>query len=435
MSSPYRVLAFTLLPLLRWRIQRVVGLANLPRGGYIIVANHQSWIDSAIVAGAVYRHIDKALRFIAQSSKYRLFGGIPINEYDKRRVLDIAAGYLQVGHPIMVFPEGNSNRNPELRSGQTGAARLALRSGLPVVPIGIQGTRGVKAWQAAIWFFRWWKPVWVTIGQPIRFAKTELTGRDQDVLLRATDDIMRAISNVSTKPYAAAEPPANYLPNPSFWSWFLWRVLAPLFRWRIRVKGEEYLPARGAFIVAGNHGSYFDAPALSLTLFLTRKIFLQYPTKPSVAAAWQKLIGRQGLEAMGMLPIDPTNRATVLDSAIAHLHAGGAVGIFPEGTRNKPALNPRWQTEMLPGKTGAARLYLAAHAPVIPVGIVAPTGISLIQTFINLLKFWSPVILKFGPAVPFDRLPAGEPSKEDLVAMTRTIMRRVAELCSMTYPY
>src|SRR5690349_13012398 len=134
----YRVLGFTLLPLLRWRIGEISGLENLPsNSGYIIVSNHQSWIDSGILAGAVYRRLNKSLRFVAQSSKYRAFGGIPINEYDKSKVLDIALGYLHVGHPIVIFPEGNSNKNPELRSGKTGAARLALRSGAPVIPVGI----------------------------------------------------------------------------------------------------------------------------------------------------------------------------------------------------------------------------------------------------------------------------------------------------------
>lgn len=435
MASPYRVLAFTVLPVLRWRIQRVDGLENLPRGGFIAAVNHQSWIDSAIVGGALYRHIDKALRFVAQSSKYHSFGGIPINEYDKGSVIDIANGYLEAGHPVVIFPEGNSNHNPELRTGKTGAARLALSSGLPVVPIGIQGTRGVKAWQAVIWFCRFWKPCRVTIGRPISFTKRTLTGSDQAVLMQTTDAIMRAISSVSTKPYADLIPDPNLLPNPSFLAWFLWRVLAPLFRWRIRIEGAEYLPTHGAFLVAGNHSSYFDAPALSLALFQTRRIFLHYPTKPEVAAAFQKILGRKGLSTIGMLPIDPSSRATVLDSAIAHLKAGGAIGIFPEGTRNKLKLNPDWKTKMLRGKTGAARLVLATNAPIVPVGINAPQGVSLTQTFFNLLAFWKPVRLKFGPPVKFHSLPIGEPTKDELLALTGDLMRSIGALCNMTYPH
>src|SRR5690242_9453854 len=98
MSTPYRLLGFTLLPIIRWRIRSVTGLEHLPTSsGYIIAANHQSWIDSAIVGGALYRHIRLSLRVVAQSSKYRFLGGVPIDEYDKSRVIDIVYGYLKAG--------------------------------------------------------------------------------------------------------------------------------------------------------------------------------------------------------------------------------------------------------------------------------------------------------------------------------------------------
>lgn len=435
MASPYRVLAFTILPILRWRIQRVDGLEHVPPGGFIAVANHQSWIDSAIVGGALYRYIDKALRFVAQSSKYHSLGGIPINEYNKASIIDIAEGYLRAGHPVVIFPEGNSNTNPELRGGKTGAARLALRTGLPVVPIGIQGTRGVKAWQAALWFFRFWKPCRVTIGKPLTFSVAPLTGHDTDLLLKTTETIMFGISELSTKRYAAHQPAPNLMPNPSFLSWLLWRVLGPLFGWRIRVEGMEYVPLRGAYIVAANHGSYFDAPALSIAIHRARRIYLQYPTKPTVASAFRRLVGQKGLTTIGMVPIDPCNRATVLDPVIAHLQAGGPVGIFPEGTRNKLVLNERWRTEMLKGKTGVARLALATHVDVIPAGIIAPEGASLFRTFVNVLKFWKPIHVRFGPPVRFSTLPTGEPTKEDLTAMIRQVMVRIGELCGLAYPY
>lgn len=436
MASPYRVLAFTVLPLLRWRIQRVDGLEHLPSaGGFILAGNHQSWIDSAILAGAVYRRIPKALRFIAQSSKYHGLGGIPINEYNKASVIDIAAGYLQAGHPVVIFPEGNSNRNPELRGGKTGAARLALRSGLPVVPVGILGTRGVKAWQAALWFFRFWKPCRVEIGPPMSFPRTELTGHDDSLLNRTTEEIMCGISALSSKPYESFRPSPNLMPNPSFLSWLLWRVTAPLIGLRLRVEGSEHLPRIGAYIVAANHGSYFDAPSLSTAVYRARGVYLQYPTKPTVAAVFRRLVGRKGLTTIGMVPINPADRATVLDAVIAHLKQGGAVGIFPEGTRNKESLNPRWRTEMLKGKTGAVRLVLASGVPIIPVGITAPVGVSLLATVANVLMFWKTVKIRIGPPVVFTTVPTTEPTKEDLERMTSELMRRIGELSGLRYPY
>lgn len=430
----YRVLGFTLLPLFRWRIREIQGLENLPStGGYILAANHQSWIDSAILAGAVYNKISKSLRFVAQSSKYRLFGGIPINEYDKSKVIDIALGYLNVGHPVVIFPEGNSNKNPELRTGKTGAARLALRSGAPVIPVGIQGVSGVKAWQAAWWFLSWWKPCRVVIGQPVIFEKMELSGHDDTELQRVTANIMMHISEVSGKPYNPESPFQRLEPSKVFLEKLVWGTLFPLLRWRVRVGGAENLPA-GAFIVAGNHSSYFDPAAVMMAVMKSGRPRPFFLTKESIARVWRKLLGRNAWQGLGMLPIDNSDKSKVVNSAIKHIHAGGVVGLFPEGTRNKPKINPDWETTLLKGRTGVARLAAATGAPVIPAAIRAPRGHGLGETIINVLKFWKPVYVTFGPAVPLPTV-LPEPTKEELATITTAVMTRLAAMTGMKYPY
>lgn len=431
----YRVLGFTLLPLFRWRIREVQGLENLPSsGGYILAANHQSWIDSGILAGAVYKNISKSLRFVAQSSKYRLFGGIPINEYDKSKVIDIALGYLNVGHPVVIFPEGNSNKNPELRSGKTGAARLALRSGLPVIPVGIQGVQGVKAWQAMLWFKMWWKPCRVIIGQPLTFQKTELSGHDDSELQRVTADIMSRISEVSGKPYNPESAFQRLEPSKVLLEHVVWGALFPLLRWRVRVGGAEHLPTAGPFIVAGNHSSYFDPAAVMMAVMKSGRPRPYFLTKESIARVWRKLLGRNAWQGLGMLPIDNSDKSKVVSSAIKHIQAGGVVGLFPEGTRNKPKINPDWETTLLKGRTGVARLVAATGAPVIPASIRAPRGHGLGETVLNVLKFWKPVYVTFGPAVAMPPASA-EPTKEELATMTTAVMTRLAAMTGMKYPY
>ncbi len=69
MNRPYPVLDKTLLPLLRSRIWTVRGQEHIPTGGYIIVANHQSWLDSPLVAAVFYRRVKRPLKFEAQSNK------------------------------------------------------------------------------------------------------------------------------------------------------------------------------------------------------------------------------------------------------------------------------------------------------------------------------------------------------------------------------
>lgn len=432
----YPVLRKTLLPLLRWRIREIQGLENLPtEGGYILAANHQSWIDSAILAGAVYRNITKSLRFVAQSSKYRMFGGIPINEYDKSKVLDIALGYLQGGHPIAIFPEGNSNKNPELRSGKTGAARLALRSGAPVIPVGIQGVQGVKAWQAILWFKMFWKPCRVVIGKPVVFSKTDLTGEDSEALQHVTHEIMRHISEVSGKAYQPGSPFQQLEPSKMFLEKVLWGLFLPLLRWRVRVGGTENVPASGGFIVAGNHSSYFDPAAVMIAVMRAGRPRPFFLTKESIARVWRKILGRNAWQALGMLPIDNHDKSKVLQSAVDHLHAGGVVGIFPEGTRNKPKLNPQWETTLLKGRTGVARLVVATNVPVIPAAIRAPRGHGLGETLVSVLKFWKPVYVTFGAPVEIPLQVSTEPTKAELELITKNVMTAVAAMTGLKYPY
>lgn len=434
MATPYRVLGITLLPLLRWRISKVTGLENLPQGGMILVANHQSWIDSILLGGALYRSIDKSIRPIAQSSKWRFLGAIPINEYDKSKVIDIAAGYLQVGHPIMIFPEGNSNKNPELRTGKTGAARLALRSGAPVVPIGIQGTSGVKGWQSLLWFLQFWKPCRVTIGQPFTLPVQAPATMTHERLMAATEQIMEQISNISGKPLPD-EPKTEPLHFHQPWLRFIVRkILFPLNRRRVEVVGAEHLPAAGPYIVAANHLSYFDAPALTIAVLKASGHWLFYPTKAAVAAAFRNIIGQGGVDALGMLPLDNADRSKVLRYAEQHLKSGGVIGIFPEGTRNKPRLNPEYPRAMLKGKTGAVRLHLATKAMIIPAAIETPKGLSILDTFLNTVAWWKTMRVTFGPPV---KLPAvsHEISHELLEAMTSQVMLAIGQLSGQTYPH
>lgn len=432
MSSPYRVLGLTLLPLLRARISDVEGAEHLPRDGrYILVANHQSWIDSPILAAAVYQHLAKSLRFVAQSSKYRMLGGIPINEYDPASVLDVASGYLSAGHPIAIFPEGNSNPKSELRLGKTGAARLALYAGVPVIPVGIQGTAGVFAGAALVWLLSWWRPCRVVIGPPLQFEKIETSALTKERLEMTTSTIMSGISNVSGKPYNASL--GRQPRGASILQKILHRVVMPVLRFRVRATGVDHLPLSGPFIIAGNHSSYFDPGSVMIAVFNARHIQPFFLTKGAIAQAWKRLLGPEAWNALGMLPIDTQDKSKVLRTAVSHLRRGGVVGIFPEGTRNKPALNPDWETTMLKSKTGAARLALETGMPVVPAALFSPAGIGIAQTIVQVLQFWKPVRIIFGPPMTFPTV--SDPTREKLDEVTRQIMQHIGALRGLAYPY
>lgn len=435
MSRPYPFLRRWLLPFVRSRIWTIRGLENLPTsGGYILAPNHQSWIDSALLAAAIYRRLEKELRFVSQSTKYPWLGALPIPAGDRSKVLDAAVAALERGHPVVIFPEGNSNTKQHLRQPKTGVARLAVRAGLPVVPVGIRGSTGVNALAAALWFFSIWRGVHLRFGPAMVFPRQGLTGQDDAMLEQVTNNIMHQVSELSGKPMTEEEA----LMRRRGFLWFLaWRVFRPLVQWRVRVYGAQYLPDHGPFIVAANHSSYFDAPALSMAVFHATGLPLKYPTKQSVGQAFRKLGGRGLLRVLGMVPLDNADKSKVLDPAIAALRLGGVLGIFPEGTRNKPAINPRWATEHLKAKTGAVRLALATNAPIIPAAIRAPRGWSVSNALLNSLEFWKFTHVTFGPPVELRGRPTdlAAVTKNDLDQLSRQVMRRISTLTGLTYPY
>lgn len=206
---------------------------------------------------------------------------------------------------------------------------------------------------------------------------------------------------------------------------FLRRTLVPLLRHRVRVTGTEHLPADGAFIIAANHQSYLDPPLVWLGLFPVLKRKLWFVTTEYVWRSLKKVFGQRGLDWMGILPIVQTDKARVVELALTHLRAGEPVVIFPEGTRNRTG-----QPVLLPGKTGVARLALGTGAPVVPIGLVAPPGLTTGQAIRNFFSR-HPATLTVGPPIRFPR--EADPAKERLTAVTTETMRAIGRLCGKDY--
>ncbi|WP_300345406.1 lysophospholipid acyltransferase family protein [Nesterenkonia sp.] len=124
------------------------GLENLPTDGCIVVANHVSELDPLAVAHAVYMS-GSTPHFLAKDSLFRVpaFGGvlrglkqIPVARGDRseaRRSLQVASEVLSSGGAILIYPEGTLTRDSELwpMRAKTGAARLALETGAPLIPV------------------------------------------------------------------------------------------------------------------------------------------------------------------------------------------------------------------------------------------------------------------------------------------------------------
>ena len=213
----------------------------------------------------------------------------------------------------------------------------------------------------------------------------------------------------------------------SFLNW-LYRRLA----YRVRVTGLEHIPKNGAYIIAGNHESYFDPGAIKIAVHSATKRDVFFLTQPAIAQTWKKILGPNAFSILGMLPIDTTDKSKVLDSAAAYLQSGGIVGIFPEGTRNRLSKNSDWKNTLLKAKTGTARLAYTTGATVVPVAITAPAGIGIWQTIGNVLAFWKTTKIVFLPSITTTHTQS--PSKEELDAWTTTLMNHIASARGKRYP-
>lgn len=119
----------------------------LPSGPVIVAANHRSFLDPLVVGSTMTRrvffvmareHYERPLlnRF------YRLERCIPVDDTrDNRGALRAGKAVLDAGRVLGIFPEGRISRDGRLQRGQPGVAWLAQRTGAPVVPLYIGGTR------------------------------------------------------------------------------------------------------------------------------------------------------------------------------------------------------------------------------------------------------------------------------------------------------
>lgn len=149
----------------------VRGAEYLPRAGAgIVVSNHIAAVDPGILVGALARPI--ALMSKVENYRgplrpfFRLMGAFTVRRgAADRQALDLAAQVLARGRLLCMFPEGTRSRDGRLGPGHGGAALLALKGGVPIIPVALTGTQRVFL-RGFPWLGR--PQVTVTIGAPFR---------------------------------------------------------------------------------------------------------------------------------------------------------------------------------------------------------------------------------------------------------------------------
>jgi 1-acyl-sn-glycerol-3-phosphate acyltransferase len=201
----YWMVKAVLTPLLRllYRV-RVEGKEHMPRrGAVILAANHRSFMDSLFLPLVVARRVTfvaKAEYFDSKKTSwfFRGVGQIPIRREGgsaSEGALAAATDVLGSGQIFGIYPEGTRTRDGLLHRGHTGVARLAVRTGAPIVPVGLIGTDEIQATHSKLPKF--FLPVTIRFGEPIR--PEHYQGREDDslVLRTITDEVMFEIQQLS----------------------------------------------------------------------------------------------------------------------------------------------------------------------------------------------------------------------------------------------
>lgn len=184
----------------RWTIE---GVENIPRTGPALVAfNHIAYLDPLAAAYV----LDKAKRIPRFLAKHELFDDkkiawvlrgakqIPVKRgtADAPMALDAAFEALDNGEIIVIFPEGTITNDPDLHpmEGKTGISRLAIESGVPIIPAAVWGTANI--WPKG--YAKRWRPrqdICVRVGRPLNIGSRSDTPEEWN---RVAGQVMDEIS-------------------------------------------------------------------------------------------------------------------------------------------------------------------------------------------------------------------------------------------------
>lgn len=175
---------------------RVLGSEHLSREqAYVFASNHFSLIDTPLMFG----FLPMPFRILARDGLWKIpfigwhisrAGHLPVNRENPRRAarnIAFAARKVREGRSILVFPEGGRRRGDAMRRFKTGAAHIAIRAGVPIVPIAISGTGSILP--PGSYHLRP-GPVEIRLGRPISTNDSALSARELTDRLRSEVELL-----------------------------------------------------------------------------------------------------------------------------------------------------------------------------------------------------------------------------------------------------
>lgn len=196
------------------------GWEHMPKDGPVILAvNHISHADPLVVARCIY-DFGRWPQFLAKESLFKLpvIGAVlrgcrqiavRRGTTDAGKALDAAVKAVREGGTVVIYPEGTTTKEPDLwpMKGKTGAARLALLTGAPVIPVAMWGPEKIFDPRTKKLRLRPRTPVWVWAAPEVDLSKWAGADPTNPVLHEVTEAIMLRLRDIIAEIRGEAPPP------------------------------------------------------------------------------------------------------------------------------------------------------------------------------------------------------------------------------------
>ncbi len=455
---------------------------NAGKGG-ILISNHESHFDPFFVGSATE---NVRIQWMSKRDNFRtplvktLFtnlGAYEHNKDDLEETWEKSKKILESGQWIGIFPEATRNIDGTIGQFKTGAVRLAIECGVPIVPAAVIGSRKVLP-KGSMWV----KPAKVTVrvGKPIFYNQQDPNEITYELIRKLSDELRQEVLDLLEGKHEYAYSVTEFAKKVKkqqkglsigspinsedkkegimqlvkhYWksflqliddSWmslvkaaevfgvrrqfelmcwqfngnFIQRIMCDSFMPYKRIDYDKYLPKTGAAVVCSNHNSEWDV--------IINAVACQQEGRRLYQMAKESLFQMPIVNAWTRTHLAfPLMRGEHDEGsywfAKERLKEGELVMVYPEGTT---VGGP----EVVEGHTGAVRLAIEAKVPIIPIGITGTEN--TFPKHAKMFTFGKMSIFKMGPLFTehtkyFDK---PIPDYEELKRLTDLLMERIKEL-------
>jgi 1-acyl-sn-glycerol-3-phosphate acyltransferase len=400
---------------------RFFDVDNVPKkGGFILLCNHQCWLDPMFVVVPVNRQCvfaarDSLFRVPFVGWIFKVYNCIPI----KRNHADITAireciERLKKNCGLVLYPEGTRTRDGKIANLKPGFTLLAKKANVPIIPVVIDGafecwprTKALPSLDGTI-YVRYGKPI-----DPEKIAEesdkqfmSELTEKMRQMQTELRIKVGRKPFDYQTTETAAEDPANETLPKvaanrPPFFKWFkrrinyywycLWRQGCRIFcrvYFNPTVFNRSLVPDEGAFLLLSNHQSFLDPmlnadPLMRQCCFAARDSLFTIPVFGPLVHSFNAIPIRRGQADL-----------TAIRAFIEKLNDGFGLVLYPEGTRTEDG-------RIMEMKPGFGLLARKANVPIVPSVIDGA-----FEAWPRQQKWFSrgKVYVTYGPPIPAQKV-------------------------------